>query len=95
VRELDFLQVKGKEIPVRIYELLSRKGELEEKMKEVRDYFETGLAHYRRRNGVLPWRPSAGPLPSGPTTVLPGPISAGAKNSWNSRRPTIGTAYTG
>lgn len=49
VRELDFLQVKGKEIPVRIYELLSRKGALEDKMKEVRDHFETGLAHYRRR----------------------------------------------
>ncbi len=54
VRELDFLQVKGKEIPVRIYELLSRKGELEEKMKEVRDYFETGLAHYRLRE----WGPA-------------------------------------
>jgi len=52
VRELDLLQVKGKEIPVRIYELLCRKGELDEKMREVRDSFERGLKQYRIRQ----WR---------------------------------------
>jgi len=49
VRELDLLRVKGKEMPVRIYELLARKGELDERMKKVRDLFADGLVHYRQQ----------------------------------------------
>jgi adenylate cyclase len=48
-RELDLLRVKGKEVPVRIYELLAPKGELDGRMSEVRDLFTEGLAHYRRQ----------------------------------------------
>ena len=49
VRELDLIRVKGKEMPVRIYELLARKGELDETGKKVRGLFAEGLAHYRRQ----------------------------------------------
>ena len=49
VRELDLLQVKGKERPVRIYELLARKGMLDEKKKKICDLFGEGLAHYRKQ----------------------------------------------
>lgn len=70
VRELDLLRVKGKERPVRIYELLARKGELDEKGKRVRDLFEKGLALYRRRafqeaaqcfEALLSFEPEDGP----------------------------------
>jgi adenylate cyclase len=49
VRELDLLRVKGKEVPVRIYELLAAKGDLDGKMGEARDRFTDGLGHYRRQ----------------------------------------------
>jgi adenylate cyclase len=49
VRELDLLRVKGKEVPVRIYELLAGTGELDGKMGEARDRFTEGLGHYRRQ----------------------------------------------
>jgi adenylate cyclase len=48
-RELDLLGVQGKEVPVRIYELLSRKGELDETMQKVRDLFAEGLKFYRQQ----------------------------------------------
>ncbi len=47
VRELDLLQVKGKELPVRIYELLGRKGNLDDMMERRRELFTQGLALYR------------------------------------------------
>jgi adenylate cyclase len=47
VRELDLLQVKGKDLPVRIYELLGRKGELTETEGQKRELFAHGLALYR------------------------------------------------
>ena len=49
VRELDLIRVKGKEVPVRIYELLSAAGELDGKMGEARDRFTAGLGHYRKQ----------------------------------------------
>ena len=49
VRELDRLRVKGKETPVRIYELLAKKGELDETTHQVRNLFALGLAHYRKQ----------------------------------------------
>jgi adenylate cyclase len=47
VRELDLLQVKGKELPVRIYELLAGRGKLDQKREEWRQIFAQGLTLYR------------------------------------------------
>lgn len=49
VRELDTIRVVGKAKPVTIYELLSRKGALEDKMIMARAAFEEGLNYYRIR----------------------------------------------
>jgi len=53
VRELDYIRVKGKSKPVRIYELLGRKAE---KIDPVRssslEYYVQGLELYRQRNWV-------------------------------------------
>ena len=48
-RELDLLRVKGKDKPVRIYELLARKGELDPNKQKGYDLFAAGLEHYRRQ----------------------------------------------
>ncbi len=48
-RELDLLRVKGKEVPVCIYELLARKGELEETTCQVRELFAEALQAYRQQ----------------------------------------------
>ena len=48
-RELDALRVQGKSEPVRIFELLARKGELDPTAQQLRDHFEAGLAYYRNR----------------------------------------------
>ncbi|MBI3268851.1 MAG: adenylate/guanylate cyclase domain-containing protein [Planctomycetes bacterium] len=45
-RKLDRLQVKGKTVPVTVYELLGRKGELPREAAEFRDAFEKGLEAY-------------------------------------------------
>ena len=51
IRELDFIQVKGKKKPVRIYELISKKDEaLDENLVKVLDLFSLGLSTYRRGN---------------------------------------------
>lgn len=47
VRELDKIRVMGKAEPVRIYEVLARKGELDPKTKQVIDCFQSGLDQYR------------------------------------------------
>lgn len=49
VRPLDKLVVKGKVIPIDVYELLARKGELSEDMKKLRDLFEKGINLYWNR----------------------------------------------
>ena len=49
VRELDLLRVKGKDKPVRIYELLSRKGELDPTKQKGYDFFAMGLEQYRKQ----------------------------------------------
>jgi len=52
-RELDCIQVAGKSEPVRIFELLDRKGQLDDKARTFRDHFAEGLAAYRSQSWDL------------------------------------------
>jgi len=49
VRELDLLQVKGKQVPVRIYELMAKKEGLDAERKRVCALFAEGLDLYRKQ----------------------------------------------
>jgi len=49
VRELDNIRVVGKSEPVRVFELLGRKGQLDAAMQELQGRFAQGLQHYRQR----------------------------------------------
>lgn len=49
-RELDFIKVKGKSEPVRIYEILQLKSQASDKLSEIKSLFEKGLHFYRRQN---------------------------------------------
>ncbi len=49
-RELDYIAVKGKNEPVRIYEILQETKHAQPKLVQLKTLFETGLAHYRKRN---------------------------------------------
>jgi adenylate cyclase len=49
VRELDLLQVKGKQLPVRIYELVAKKGGLAPGQKRAYELFAEALALYRKQ----------------------------------------------
>ena len=49
VRELDLIRVVGKNEPVRIFELLAKKGELSGSFQEILPVFNEGLDHYRNR----------------------------------------------
>ena len=49
VRELDLVRVKGKELPVSIYELVGVKDGLDEKRERLVRVFEEGLRQYRSR----------------------------------------------
>ena len=49
VRELDLIRVVGKNEPVRIFEVLAKKGELNEEFQKVLPIFNDGLDHYRNR----------------------------------------------
>ena len=46
-RELDSIRVVGKTEPVRVFELLGRKGQLTQAAMELKGRFEQGLGHYR------------------------------------------------
>lgn len=46
-REIDLVRVKGKEKPVKIYELLCRNDEISEKTKTFINHFHSGLNFYR------------------------------------------------
>lgn len=48
-RELDFITVKGKTEPVRIYEILQTKAAAVDKLYEIKDLFEKGLDAYRKQ----------------------------------------------
>ncbi|HUT53900.1 MAG TPA: CHASE2 domain-containing protein [bacterium] len=49
VRELDAIRVKGKEQPVKVFEVLGKKGEVDPKKREAAKLFEKGLEMYRQR----------------------------------------------
>jgi len=46
-RELDFVRVVGKTEPVKVYELICRKGELSPELEKLLSLFHTGLDYYR------------------------------------------------
>jgi hypothetical protein len=48
-RELDFIAVKGKTEPVRIFEILQEKGSASPRHTTIAKAFETGLTAYRAR----------------------------------------------
>ena len=49
VRELDILRVVGRSTPIKIYELLGKRGEIEESVKKVLPLYDEGLKNYRNR----------------------------------------------
>lgn len=70
VRELDVVAVKGKDAPVRIYELLGERGSVSDDVRKAMVFFGEGLAAYRRMawddaerffRDVLRVRPQDGP----------------------------------
>ncbi len=48
-RELDMIRVVGKEKPVKVYELIDRKGQMQESKQEVIKLYEDGLKMYRKK----------------------------------------------
>ena len=48
-RLLDYLRVKGKKQPVRVYELMARKGELTPDLARLRAAYQEGIELYRQR----------------------------------------------
>lgn len=50
VREIDLLRVKGKKEPVVVFELLARKGQLDDKRRQLIDVYLEGLVAYKMRN---------------------------------------------
>ena len=50
VRELDLLRVKGKKIPIKVFELVSLKGGMTDAQRKGVDLFHEGLELYRKRN---------------------------------------------
>ncbi len=70
VRELDSIRVVGRNLPVKIYELLGKKGEINSKIRAILPAYNTGLYHYKMKeweaaeacfNKVIQRRPLDGP----------------------------------
>jgi adenylate cyclase len=49
VRELDILRVVGRSTPIKIYELLGKKGDIQESIKKVLPFYKKGLTNYQNR----------------------------------------------
>lgn len=49
-RELDAVTVVGKKIPVAIYEVLGRRGQVDETLVKITETYAQGLSEYRQRN---------------------------------------------
>jgi class 3 adenylate cyclase/CHASE2 domain-containing sensor protein len=49
-RELDSIRVVGKDEPVRVYEILGRKGEVDPQKLQIVDLFNEGVGKYRERH---------------------------------------------
>lgn len=50
VRDLDLLAVKGKTLPVKVYELMAEAGELDSRTEGLRGHYLDGIAAYRKRD---------------------------------------------
>jgi len=70
VRPLDLLRVKGKTVPIQVYELAARKGALDPSRQKAFDLYREGIALYRERKfdraigsfrGALALLPDDGP----------------------------------
>lgn len=48
-REIDYIRVKGRVKPIRLYELQARKGQLSAQQAEANAFFAKGLDYYRQR----------------------------------------------
>jgi adenylate cyclase len=48
-RELDSIRVVGKKEPIKIYELLGRKGEMADHIRLILPHFQEGLEHYKNQ----------------------------------------------
>ncbi|PKL09188.1 MAG: hypothetical protein CVV51_05100 [Spirochaetae bacterium HGW-Spirochaetae-7] len=48
-REIDLITVKGKNVPVRIYEVLQETAKAPAKLRQIKEGFEAGLAAYRAK----------------------------------------------
>ncbi|NIQ03228.1 MAG: CHASE2 domain-containing protein [Nitrospinaceae bacterium] len=48
-RELDSIRVVGKGEPIKIYELLGRKGEMDDNIRAILPFFREGLEHYKNQ----------------------------------------------
>ncbi len=49
VRELDSIRVIGRDQPVKIYELLGKKGEIDDRMRQILPTFKEGMEHYKNK----------------------------------------------
>lgn len=52
VRELDFIRVKGRQQPIRVYELWASTGEISPQKNELRQVYMAGLQAYRNRDFI-------------------------------------------
>ena len=73
LRKLDHIRVKGKKVPIKIYELMGRK-DAGDKLREVAGLFEEGLAAYMARDwdkAEARFQKTLGVIPGdGPSTVF-------------------------
>jgi adenylate cyclase len=73
VRQLDLLRVKGKAIPIKVFELVARKGELSDAQKKAFVHYQDGLNFYLAKQfgkAIEQFKKTQGLLPGdGPSEV--------------------------